>query len=91
MRVVQNIKRKDTKVTINLDINLGTNRPIYPFSFNCNSQEDAELIKRQFEKLFEERDKYVALHSVNFLDVEEISELKMMLVNSWNAKDHCWK
>jgi hypothetical protein len=84
-------KRDDNEVILELDSNLGTRRPIYPFTFECSNQEQAELVKRHFE---EELNKYlerVASEPWVYLaeHPKKISELKARLKN-WHGGKHHW-
>ena len=48
------IERKDCKVVITQDSQLGTCTPYYYFTFPCGDQEDAELLTRHFQSLWDD-------------------------------------
>ena len=92
MRFVESIDREDTNIIVRLNSNLGTCRPIYQFTFNCGeNQERAELITRNFNKVFDEYCEYVASNPLEFISGEKVSKVKKFLIEHWNGKDHCYK
>lgn len=91
MNFIYEITRDDTTVKITINSNLGTCKPYYPFAFNCNTQENAELLKNHFEKTFEDFLKYIAKNPAEFIWGEDLSKVKKYLNENWNSRENCWK
>lgn len=91
MRFFNKVYRDNTVVKIDIDSGLGTCTPIYPFSFGCGNQETAQLLANHLREQIEKFKKSIAKEPYYHLKPEEISKLKMELINGWNARDHCWK
>ena len=83
-------ERIDTSVELKINSKLGTCRPVYPFTFNTGSQEYAELLTRQMNKIMEEFKHDIATRAWHHLDADEISQLKKELSN-WNSREKSWK
>lgn len=82
--------RKDTSVELLIDSKLGTCKPMFPFTFHSSSQEFAELIKNQMNKVMTEFKHNVATRPWIYLDPYEISDLKREL-SKWSVKEGTWK
>jgi len=87
--MIQRIYREDKAVRINIDSKLGTCKPIFPFSFVFNSQEEAELFVRYIKEEIERWKHDIAQSPTPYLKPYEISQLKREL-STWNIKKEIW-
>ena len=56
------VERKDSRVTLNIDSELGTCSPVYPLTFNCGGdQELAELLARQLNEVIKKKLEKIAI------------------------------
>jgi len=83
-------ERVNDVVWLQMDSGLKTCKPFYAFSHECDSQETAELVTRQFNKELNKFYTKIASDPVYYLDSEEVSALKRKLQN-WHGGKHCWK
>jgi len=91
MSLITKIYRNDGIVKIDINSNLGTCNPIYPFSLNMGNQENAELLSRHLIKELDCHNRNVAKKAYYYLKPHEISELKKYLNDRWDARNNCWK
>ena len=82
--------RDDTTVKLAFNTNLGTCRPIHSFTFNCSTQEYAEMLVRILNTELDKFKKAIAKDAVCHLDDYEVSQLKKQL-SDWNSKTNTWK
>jgi len=82
--------RNDKTVKLSIDSGLETCKPIYPFEFECGSQETAEMLKNQMNQQLKELKKTIAKEAWRYLNTWGISELKKKL-RGWNSTTERWK
>ena len=90
MSLLKYFVRDDTTVKINLDSDLGTCKPIYPFSFNCGDQETAELLTRHLNEELVKFKKGIANDALCYLTPSQITKLKARL-KDWDGRKCMWK
>ena len=90
MRMFKWFYRKDTKIRIDIDSNLGTCAPIYPLSFDCGNQETAELLVQHFNGKLEKYKTDIAKDPIYYLEPYQITAIKRKL-NNWDSRKGCWK
>lgn len=89
--MIDSIERNGTRVILNIDIGFKIEKPILPFSWECGKEYIAELLKDHLLDQLDKFKKEIASKPHFYLEQEEISKLKSMLVREWNGTKHCWK
>lgn len=90
MSLFDYFRRNDKYVQLDIDSNLGTCKPVYPLFFDCDNQENAELLKRHLNKELSKYKTEIARKALHYLDKSEISDLKKEL-KQWDSRKLRWK
>ncbi len=83
-------ERKGRSVILDINTELATPTPIYPFDWPCADENYAELLTLQLNKKLYEYKQEIARDALKYLSSCEKSALKRKL-KRWNGKKHCWK
>lgn len=90
MSLFKYFKRKGGEVQIDVDSALQVPRFVYPFSYNCNDENYAELLKEKLNELLLEYKKEIAKDALLYLNHREITQLKRKL-KGWDSRKDLWK
>ena len=82
-------KREDNKCLVVINIGTGTCNPIYSFSFQCRSQEEAELLTQHLNKKFDEYREDIAANPDEWIWDGRLSKLKKRL-KKWDTRKCEW-
>ena len=95
MTMIESITRGETQVIIKINTGLSVERPVVCFTWDCQYEYVAELLKEHLQSLIvKHEDKLreeAAKNPHYYLESKEISKLKSKLVHEWDGSKHCWK
>ena len=93
--MIEYIKREDTKIVVGINTGLNIKDNVLLLKLDTGEEIFAELLKEQLNKQLKEFKKEIARQAAKYpllyLNSEEVSELKSMLVKEWNGAKHYWK
>lgn len=94
-RLFDSFYREGTVVKTKLASGLDTKHNLFPFSFECNDEEFAELLKEHLNKRFNEDKKAVCEQAIKFptgyFTAQQLTDLKRWLRNNWDGVNSCRK
>ena len=93
--MIESIEREGTRVIININTGLAIQWKNIALNLETGKELFAELLKDRLHNQFKEFKKEIAQQVVKYpllyLEREEVSKLKSMLVKEWDGSKHCWK